>query len=142
MIPDDAIARIVHIAELHSARSDRPGSGLPLRDLVRQSEYRELRPHLTAARLEEYLRAHPDNVERWVHWSEDKRTRGGWGVGPGNGQWYIGRYEDEDGRPYRKPADPFPDGPSAVAEYILRELDFWVQVSDQSAKDRFRRRTT
>lgn len=68
----DELAAIVGIA-----KSARLGE-LSLLKLLEQSRYRALRPQLSIALLQRYLKEHPEHLEEWETYSEDKgRTDAG-----------------------------------------------------------------
>jgi hypothetical protein len=50
------------------------------RDLVARSGYRERWRSITVAMLEDTLRRHPEWVDAWIQWSEDKRVTSGWSI--------------------------------------------------------------
>jgi len=93
------------------------GAGSSLRDALRRTRYRERRPSFEAANLRSLLRADPELLEAWFAYSEDKRTKGGWYV-LRSGE--IGRVENPEKR--RR----FDSSEDAVAEYVVRELDYWA----------------
>jgi hypothetical protein len=92
---------------------------LSLREAIRRSGYRDVRAHLQTADLVRLLRAEPALVDLWLAYSEDKRTSGGWYV-TRDGE--IGVVCVPESRLH------FPTLEEAVAEYVVRELDFWVDV--------------
>jgi hypothetical protein len=96
------------------------GAGLSLRDALRLTRYRELREGFQESDLLPLLKAHPAVVEEWLAYSEDKRTSGG---------WYVLR----DGQMGQVDAPAaltqFPSIEEAVAAYVVRELDFWANIS-------------
>ncbi len=109
---NDELAAIV--ATIVASRSRE--RGLPLHLLLKETQYRTLRPQLSVALLQRYLKKHPEHVEEWQFYSEDKRTDGGsylcrwgplWEVGElttGHRQFFFSRSR-------------------ACASFILRELD-------------------
>jgi hypothetical protein len=62
------------------------------------------------------VRAHPNIEDDWIAYSEDKRTSGGWYV---TESCEVGRVTD--------PASisRFASFPEVVAEFVIRELDYW-----------------
>jgi len=50
---------------------------LSLVQLLAQSRYHALRPQLSLALLQRYLKEHPEHLKHWEFYSEDKRTDGG-----------------------------------------------------------------
>jgi hypothetical protein len=87
---------------------------------MKRCRYRELRPFFSAGDLVPLVRAHPDFIDSWVRLCEDKRTSAGWWVGE---DFTIGRMT-----PRHEVSAPFPSMEEAVAEYVIRELDFWSSV--------------
>ena len=67
-----------------------------------------------------YLKDDPTIIEEWILYSEDKRTDGG---------WYLLR-DGTIGQVRRRGEEiRFPSLEQAVAAYIVRELDFWANLS-------------
>lgn len=93
------------------------GAGRSLRDALWRTRYRDRRPSFGAADLRSLLRADPELLEAWFAYSEDKRTKAGWYV-LRSGE--IGRV----GKP--KTRQRFDSPEDAVAEYVVRELDYWA----------------
>jgi hypothetical protein len=90
-----------------------------LRDLVAETGYRDLRPTLTGKEIAAYLARHPGLVLKWLRYSEDKRTSGGWYLLHPSTGWVVGRLTGPD----KERELRFATGPEACAEFILRELD-------------------
>jgi hypothetical protein len=86
---------------------------------VEQTGYRELRPTLTPQMLSGYLARHSGRVSEWLHYSQDKRTSGGWYLLQLSSEWLVGRLGGPDSERELR----FASGPEACAEFILRELD-------------------
>ena len=117
----DQILRVLSIAREHSAT--RGGRGLSLRALIEGSGYRTLRPRIGALQLASVLRSTSEMVDEWLAYSEDKRTSFGWGFGPTrDGDWMV---DGPDGVHER-----FESRYSGCADFVLRELDFWVAIED------------
>jgi hypothetical protein len=110
-----AILRIGHDASIR-------GLGLSLRDALARTNYAAARSHLTAEALLPFIKRHPELMEQWILFSEDKRTDGG---------WYLTR-EAEIGSVFENRRTKFSSQEAAVAEYVLRELDFWLGVGRQA----------
>lgn len=105
-----AILRIGHETSVR-------GSGLSLRQALERRRYAELRPGFDADDLLSLIQADDELVDQWVLYSEDKRTRGG---------WYVLR-DGTMGQLSDWQADlRFESVEEAVAEYVVRELDFWA----------------
>ena len=93
------------------------GIGISLRDAIAQSRYKELRSTFTPADLVSLIQSNSQFVQEWLSYSEDKRTRGGWYLLESGEIGQIGGTELQ-----------FPSIQSAVAHYVVRELDFWAGV--------------
>ena len=93
------------------------GEGISLRDALARTRYKELRQNFGPKELVPLIDTHPALVGEWVAYSEDKRTSGGWYL-LDNGE--VGRSDHPELR------EQFDSTPEAVAEYVVRELDFWV----------------
>lgn len=115
----EQVATICDIAHDTSFR----GSARSLRELLAASDYRQLRPDISAAILAEYLADCPEVVTQWSMYSDDKRTSGGWYLLKQGPRWTVGRLGQHatrtDERNYDSPVE-------ACAHYILQELDFWA----------------
>ena len=76
------------------------GEGISLRHALERSSYRDHRPDFCAADLIPLIEADPELSTQWAMYSADKRTSGGFALGG--------------------------TSPEAVADYVIRELDFWA----------------
>jgi len=97
------------------------GEGISLREALARIRYNDLRPTFGASDLVPILQKQPSTVEQWILYSEDKRTSGGWYLME-SGE--IGQITAP-----RKQFD-FASIEEAVANYVVRELDFWAGVGD------------
>jgi hypothetical protein len=111
------LQRILGIGHATSMR----GGGISMREALKVTGYAEHRASLTSSELWPLVADHPELIEQWLSYSEDKRTDGG---------WYIRR----DGRIGRvlKPGTErqYASIQDAVAEYVVLELDFWARIGD------------
>jgi hypothetical protein len=125
-VSSDDIEAIARIAELNSSSaSDHPWAGRSLTDLLTLTDYRRLRPGLAEQQLADWLDARPDIASRWVGWSEDKRTSGGFYLRRlDDDRWQIGSLSSPSTTEYTAKS-------AAVAAYILRELDYWATPADE-----------
>jgi hypothetical protein len=96
------------------------GEGLSLGQALARTHYKDRRAGFGPEDLRTVLDVHRDFVEEWLAYSEDKRTSGGWYL-TRSGE--IGELGDPDSRVR------FGSLEEAVAEYVVRELDFWTRVS-------------
>ena len=101
-----------------------------LGQLIDESAYQALRPHIEQSQLFAILQAEPAIVEDWSSYSQDKRTSSGWGFGSSqDGGWLV---DGPDG--IRK---QFTVREEACASFVLHELDFWAAVeAKQTEKER------
>lgn len=108
---------ILRIAHETSQR----GAGLCLRDALKQARYADFRDSFGAQDLLPLIRDDRALVQQWVMYSEDKRTDGG---------WYLIRETRQVGRigAPREDTLDFRSIEEAVAEYVVRELDFWAAL--------------
>jgi len=97
------------------------GEGISLRDALARTRYKELRVDFGPRDLVFIINAHPSLSEEWILYSQDKRTRGGWYLLE---EGEIGQVGFPESRTH------FDLLSEAVAEYVVRELDFWVGVRD------------
>jgi hypothetical protein len=110
-----AVLGVGHLASIRSAE------GLSLRDALSRVRYLDVRPSIGAAELQALVARQPSLVEEWDLYSADKRTTGG---------WYLNAARCEMGQVERPDSiERFGTVEEAVAEYVLRELDFWAQVA-------------
>lgn len=112
-ISDAQLLAILKIGHEVSCR----GAGLSLRDAIARARYVELRPCFGPSDLLPLVKSHPEVIEEWIRYSEDKRTSSGWGV-------------SESGVVAGSERLTFESLEEAVAEFVVRELDFWVQIGD------------
>ena len=96
------------------------GGNLSLDQALTNANYPKIRKTFEAKDLIALLRSHPEFIDHWILYSENKRTSGG---------WYVLRDPMEVGRliPQRD-ATRFSSIEEAVANFIIRELDFWAHI--------------
>ena len=90
-----------------------------MRDAIAAARYRELRPSFTPSDFVPSIQANPALVRDWLMYSEDKRTSGG---------WYV-LESGELGQIASEVRLRFPSIEVAVAEYVVRELDFLAGIA-------------
>jgi hypothetical protein len=124
-LSNDEIEKVARIAELNSLDdSDHPWAGRSLADLLTLTDCRGIRAELREPQLAEWLGSRPRVSQRWVSWSEDKRTSSGYYIVRSTEGWRIGSLASEATWEYAKESDE-------VAAYILRELDYWAAPPDK-----------
>lgn len=101
--------------------TSRAGRGVSLRQAQREADYGANRRHFRVADLIPLLAAHPEVAQEWLWYSEDKRTGGGWYLLMERTIGVVGRAES---------VKQFDTIEEAVAEYVVRELDFWEANSE------------
>ena len=116
MSSESASLAILGIGHLCSIRS---AEGLSLRDALARVKYAQVRPELNVNDLREVIARQPTLVDEWYLYSADKRTTGGWYLSANLCE--IGQVGNPDS------LERFPTAQEAVAEYVLRELDFWFE---------------
>lgn len=112
-IDNNRLLQILRIGHEVSIR----GAGLPLHEAIRRSGYEALRGGLNTADLVPLLKAHPDFVEQWLMYSEDKRTSGGF--------WVTGNPIEVGSLTATEPPLHFPSVEEAVAAFVVKEIDYW-----------------
>ena len=116
MIDDELLFQILSIAHRTSMR----GEGVSLRQALADAEYRPLRSDFDVNDIRPVLDSHYELIDQWVRYSEDKRTDGG---------WYLKASDSSIGS-LAEPAElRFGSVADTVANYAMRELDFWSGVS-------------
>ena len=102
-----------------------PG-GISLRDALGLSNYRKLRAFFEPDDLIPLIRANPNLANEWLRYSEDKRTDGG---------WYLVEPNEIGERASRRRI-VFPSLHIAVANFVVRELDFWSGLPEDTSSRR------
>jgi len=114
---DTALLEILRIGKETSLR----GAGISLREALTRTRYKELRVSFAPGDLLRLLRAHRVLSEDWLAYAGDKRTSAGWYLSE---QGEIGRVSVPLSRMR------FDTLEEAVAEYVVRELDFWAGLAE------------
>jgi hypothetical protein len=110
-VPMDVIARICGLPAQFKARGD-----VSVSQLVEESGYLAAPADLTVESVSTYLREHPELIEAWFGYSEDKRTSSGWYVVERPRDTFeVGEYPKGDRISIAGRA-------SACAEFIVREI--------------------
>jgi len=113
-------AREADIARIAGLAVEFRKSGKSMQALVRAARYAELRAWLTHPSLASYFAEHPELVDGWERYSEDKRTSEGWYFSRGSRNAEVGYV----GQKMPSPAiESFTDPGLACATFVLRELD-------------------
>ena len=109
------------IAKVCAIPSDFRRNDATIRSLAEASGYEPARDAVTVETLQTHLKAHPDQVEAWLAYSEDKRVESGWYLEtrPARG-FVLGYYQSGKGMGRQ---EHFPDAARACAEFIKKEMD-------------------
>ena len=89
-----------------------------LNALLTETKFQFLYNEISLADIIHYLQNHPNLLDVWKEYSDDKRTTGGYYYH----EKYIGSL---DHLTFDK---TFTSDTEACAEYILREITFWMQL--------------
>jgi hypothetical protein len=103
--------------------SRRAEQGISLREALMRTNYKNLRPSFGPSDLLPIIQDNPSLVEEWIAYSDDKRTDGGWYI---TEEGQIGKVGES------KRLLSFESLHEAVAEYVIRELDFWASMDSHS----------
>src|SRR5262245_56888983 len=96
------------------------GEGISLSDALARTHYCTLRASIGADDLLPLLKANPAMIEEWLAYSQDKRTSGG---------FYLTNQAEIGAHATNGEKEPFTSLEHAVAEFVLRELDFWATIA-------------
>ncbi len=110
---DFRLVAILRIAHFVSASA----GGLALTDAIARTDYAAYRSSFGAQDLQAVLAAHPGLIEEWLAYSDDKRTDAG---------WYVLRDGEIGQLQHPRSQRSFASIQEAVAQFIVRELDFWA----------------
>ena len=115
ILKENQLIKILKIGHETSIR----GKGISLGEALHRTNYKELRNSFGPKDLLPLLKKYPNLCKEWILYSDDKRTSGGWYLKE-NGE--IGQVTNPGSQVN------FDLLSEAVAEYIVRELDFWINV--------------
>ena len=111
-----AILRIGHDTSMR-------GAGISLDAALLKTRYSALRATIEPTDLVPLIQADETLCEEWLAYSQDKRTSGGWYLLE---DYSVGRLNPKaEVAPER-----YQSREEGVANFVLRELDFWANVND------------
>ena len=116
---ESAVIAVLNIARTTSMA----GEGLSLAKAMEQPKIDFF--ELTVPVVRAALLSHPNYIEDWVRFSQDKRTNGGWYLD--SAAHSVGNLEGEEIK--------FDSIILAAAEYIVRELQFWANIQRHQHED-------
>jgi hypothetical protein len=85
-------------------------------ELLKSTGYLEHPTAMTEQVLEDAFRANPKFVEQWATVFDDQRSRHGWSLQENQGEWIVDY-------PNRRKYQTFPDGASACAVVVKRQIE-------------------
>ena len=88
--------------------------------LLCDSGYFETHSQISERTIREALRAHPETVDEWMRFSEDKRTNAGWYFRPSQKGYEVGYFSRSQGSV--KSAE-YSDRTEACAVFIKNEIE-------------------
>ncbi len=86
--------------------------------LLIETNFKNFYKEISLGDIIQYLQIHPNLLEVWKQYSDDKRTTGGFYYR----EKYIGSID------HIKFGKTFTSDTLACSEYILREISFWLQI--------------
>ncbi len=115
MRKDDILVDLVHLPRRFNA------SKMSMYELLRQTHYFELYDEVSEAGIRETLARHPECVDEWISYSEDKRTSSGWYIKQENGTSYkVGCLSPKGDKNIET---SYVDRTDACAAFIKHELE-------------------
>lgn len=115
MANESLVEAVCSIPDAVRGYSQRP-TARSAQELLAASGYASPEPDLTLQQLADYLGAHPEIVEHWTRWSEDKRVGEGWYFDAQTAT--VGYYSSRGHENVQRFANQF----EACASFILQEL--------------------
>ena len=101
------------------------GEGVSLRQALSRVNYLEVRRQFNPQDLLPLIQTRRQLIDQWIMYSADKRTTGGWYVTEAG---KVGQVDNPKSTIY------FASIEEAVAEYVVRELDYWATIILKSGR--------
>jgi len=98
-----------------------PGNNQSIYSLLQDTGYFETHIEINENSIKEALEQHPQYVDQWLQWSEDRRVDSGWFFLQNNNQKYLVGFLDANKGTTEKME--YFDRKSACAVFIKRELE-------------------
>jgi hypothetical protein len=108
---DEVVSEVVNITKKFSLRDD-----VSIYQLLKDSGYFENYFDISIYRIKKELEFHPELVQFWINYSEDKRTSGGWYFKKDNNTFKVGNL-------IKKSEMLFIDSADACAVFIKNEIE-------------------
>lgn len=97
-------------------------TGKPIHDLIVDMGCTTMSLKTPAAVIRQILVQHPDYVDEWLLYSENKRTDSGWYVVVESGRYEVGYYSIETGRRVEAIYHDKTDACAAFIEHEIRDI--------------------
>jgi hypothetical protein len=120
-LKQEHLLRVLHIGHDSSMR----GEGISLHEALIRCDYRTLHGQIGTKDIIPLLRTNPDLIAQWFAYCEDKRTKGGYWLSKENLE--VGSLE------LPEPIIRCGSVEEAVAEFVIRELDYWFEVGESDS---------
>lgn len=97
------------------------GNTLSMHDLLKKINYVEVQDEISDIDFQRALIEHPEYIDSWLAWSENKRSDAGWffEISP-YGQYTVGCFDSKLGRMNER---NYSNSSSACAFFISKEID-------------------
>ena len=110
MAPEEVVERLCKLPHDFNVGKKSPSQ------LVAASGVARCEAAVSTEALAKFLARHPELVEEWLHWSEDKRVSSGWYFLKERNEYVVGYYPNGERLSF---ADPV----RACAEFVNREIE-------------------
>ena len=111
----DTINCIIHIPEKY----DDLENASPI-SLLKECGYIENHNQIKENDIQEMLIQHPDCINKWIQWFEDKRSEGWYFYRSDTGKYIVGSHSPDAAGYY---SHSYSDGATACAAYIMKEVE-------------------
>lgn len=96
------------------------GNKLSMSDLLKQTNYLDVKDQIEDIDVQKSLLEHPEHINHWLVWSDNKRNSSGWFFEKNSyGQYVVGYLDSKMGRINEQ---NFPNNISACSYFIIKEL--------------------
>jgi hypothetical protein len=112
---DDTITHLIYLPRNFNRRGN-----ASMYSLLRDSGYFAMHDQVTEDALQQMLLRHPECVDEWMSFSEEKRASAGWFFRRGPKGYDVGYFPVISSR--HQPVD-YADGVAACAAFIKREIE-------------------
>jgi hypothetical protein len=115
MSTDETVARLCRLPV------DFYGGSKSMVQLVADSGIEEHPETLTVVNMMRYIATHPELIEAWLRWSENKRVTSGWYFSRRAARFDVGFLPEGDVSTYSDPS-------LACAEFVIREVNSLMEI--------------